>query len=105
MEIKNRILIKGDRITVPEFEIPQGNNTFSRGPQVKFSDLKTRQYNIIDRAQEKAKKEIAEEIKASAQKKIDLLKGQTEVRCNGQVRGEVEVEVLPAAPAVNIRVI
>lgn len=44
-------LIEGDRIQVPTFEIVSY-------PQVRFSQVKERRFNIIDRAQQRAKADI-----------------------------------------------
>lgn len=44
-------LIEGDRIQVPTFEIVSY-------PQVRFSQVKERRFNIIDRAQQRAKSDI-----------------------------------------------
>lgn len=44
-------LIEGDRITVPTFEIVSY-------PQVRFSQIKERRFNVIDRAQQRAKSDI-----------------------------------------------
>ncbi len=43
--------IKGDRISVPEFEIVSN-------PTVRISEVKRRRFNVIDRAQQKARQEI-----------------------------------------------
>jgi hypothetical protein len=44
-------LVRGDRVTVPEFEIVSN-------PTVRISEVKRRRFNIIDRAQQKARQEI-----------------------------------------------
>lgn len=44
-------IIEGDRITVPTFEIVSY-------PQVRFSQVKERRFNVIDRAQQRAKSDI-----------------------------------------------
>ena len=44
-------IIEGDRIQVPTFEI-------SSYPQVRFSQVKERRFNLIDRAQQRAKSDI-----------------------------------------------
>ncbi len=44
-------LIEGDRIQVPTFEIVSY-------PQVRFSQVKERRFNVIDRAQQRAKSDI-----------------------------------------------
>lgn len=44
-------LIEGDRLQVPTFEIVSY-------PQVRFSQVKERRFNIIDRAQQRAKSDI-----------------------------------------------
>ena len=43
--------IKGDRISVPEFEVVSN-------PTVRISEVKRRRFNVIDRAQQKARQEI-----------------------------------------------
>ena len=43
--------IKGDRISVPEFEIVSN-------PTVRISEVKRRRFNVIDRAQQRARQEI-----------------------------------------------
>ena len=48
-QVPDRIL-EGERITVPTFEI-------ASYPQVRFSQIKERRFNLIDRAQQKAKAE------------------------------------------------
>lgn len=44
-------LVKGDRVMVPEFEIVSN-------PTVRIAEVKRRRFNIIDRAQQKARQEI-----------------------------------------------
>jgi hypothetical protein len=43
--------IKGDRISVPEFEIVSN-------PTVRISEVKRRRFNVIDRAVQKARQEL-----------------------------------------------
>ena len=49
-QVPDRIL-EGERITVPTFEI-------ASYPQVRFSQIKERRFNLIDRAQQKAKADL-----------------------------------------------
>lgn len=44
-------VVRGDRITVPEFEVVSY-------PTVRIAEVKRRRYNVIDRAQQKARQEI-----------------------------------------------
>lgn len=44
-------LIEGERVTVPLFEI-------ASYPQVRFSQAKARRFNLIDRAQQRAKENL-----------------------------------------------
>jgi len=61
-------IVEGERITVPTFEI-------GSYPQVRYSQVKERRYNLIDRAQQRAKLDLMQEedrnvfatIQASAQ--------------------------------------
>jgi len=41
----------GDRVTVPEFEVISN-------PTVRIAEVKRRRFNVIDRAQQKARQEI-----------------------------------------------
>ncbi len=60
--------IQGDRVTVPEFEIVSN-------PTVRIAEVKRRRFNVIDRAQQKARQEIQAQEDANIFAALDSASG------------------------------
>ena len=72
--------IFGDRVTVPEFEIVSN-------PTVRIAEVKRRRFNVIDRAQQKARQEIQAQEDANIFATLDYASDKTKGGENSYVTG------------------
>jgi len=80
----------GDRVTVPEFEVVSN-------PTVRIAEVKRRRFNVIDRAQQKARQEIQAQEDANIFATLDYAADTSKGGENSYVTGDAG-GLLPSAP-------
>ena len=82
----------GDRVTVPEFEIVSN-------PTVRIAEVKRRRFNVVDRAQQKARQEIQAQEDANVFAALDFAgsasKGGENTALTGQLGGDAQYTGTP----------